>query len=274
MGMWEETREIVKDSETLAGIIGVQTMMLSFEYLFGLVFGERILKHSDNLSKTLQNPLLTATEGQQVAELTCQTLERIRTTESFDLFWQNLMLLQTEKGVNAPTLPRKRKCPSQYEVGTSAGYYPGTAKEYYRQHYFECLDTIVNCIRDRFNQPGYRVLKNLENLLLKAVRNEDYTSELDFVLDFYKDDLVHSSVCPQLELLTTTFSSYENKPTLMEVRDYFKSLSPAQRSCMSKIITLLKLIMVIPATNAVSERSASGVCRVKSTQYIEYSGLQ
>ena len=38
MGVWEETREIVKDSETLAGITGVQTMMLSFEYLFGLGF--------------------------------------------------------------------------------------------------------------------------------------------------------------------------------------------------------------------------------------------
>lgn len=77
MGVWEEAREIVKDSETRARIVGVQTMMLSFDYLFGLVLGERILKHSDNLSKTLQNPSLTAMEGQQVAELTCQTLERI-----------------------------------------------------------------------------------------------------------------------------------------------------------------------------------------------------
>ncbi len=52
--------------------------------------------------------------------------------------------------------------------------------------------------------------------------------------------------------------------TLVEICDYFKSLSPAQRSCMSEIFTLLKLIMVIPATNAVSERSASAVRRVKT----------
>ena len=73
--------------------------------------GEWILKHTDNLSKMLQNPSLTASEGQQVAKLTCRTLEQIQTTESFDLFWQNLMLLQTEKGVNEPALPRKRKAP-------------------------------------------------------------------------------------------------------------------------------------------------------------------
>ena len=63
-GLWEEARDIVKDSETRARIIGVQSMMMTFDYLFGLVLGERILKHTDNLSKTLQNPALTASEGQ------------------------------------------------------------------------------------------------------------------------------------------------------------------------------------------------------------------
>ncbi len=47
--LWEEAREIVTDSEKRARIIGVQSMMMTFEYLFGLVLGERILKHSDNL---------------------------------------------------------------------------------------------------------------------------------------------------------------------------------------------------------------------------------
>ena len=96
------------------------------------------------------------------------------------------------------------------------------------------------------------------------MRNEEYTSELDFVLNFYKDDFVHSSLRLQLELLTTSFSSCEHQPTLIEIRDHFKSFSPAQRSCMSEIFTLLKLIMVIPATNAVSERSASALRRVKT----------
>ena len=42
--VWEDAREIVEDSETCARIIGVQAMMLNFEYLFGLAFKERILK--------------------------------------------------------------------------------------------------------------------------------------------------------------------------------------------------------------------------------------
>jgi len=48
--------------------------MERFEYLFGLVLGERVLKHTDNLSKTLQSPSLRAAEGQQIAEMTHKTL--------------------------------------------------------------------------------------------------------------------------------------------------------------------------------------------------------
>ena len=47
-GLWEEARETVTDSETHTQIIGVQAMMLTFEYLFGVVLGEWILKHTDN----------------------------------------------------------------------------------------------------------------------------------------------------------------------------------------------------------------------------------
>ena len=50
--LWEETRDIAKDSDVRARIIGVQATMTKFEYLFGVMLGECILSHTDNLSKT------------------------------------------------------------------------------------------------------------------------------------------------------------------------------------------------------------------------------
>ena len=126
--LWEDAKDIVKDSETRARIIGVQATMTTFTYFFGLALGERILKHTDNLSKTLQNPSLTAFEGQEIAELTCQTLQNIRTDESFDQFWQNIMLLKEQKGISDPVLPRKRKAPARFEVGSSSGHHHETPK--------------------------------------------------------------------------------------------------------------------------------------------------
>ena len=52
----------------------------------------------------------------------------------------------------------------------------------------------MSTIEDCFNQPGYKALQQLESLLAKAAREEEYPVELAFVLDHYGDDLVESSL--------------------------------------------------------------------------------
>ena len=52
----------------------------------------------------------------------------------------------------------------------------------------------VICAKERFNQPNYMVLKNVEDLLLKAANNDDYIPELEFVSAFYHDDFEQSSL--------------------------------------------------------------------------------
>ena len=58
-------------------------------------------------------------------------------------------------------------------------------EEHYRVIYYEALDLVVEAIVERFNQPGYKVLKNLEQLLLKVCKNLSHDEELDFVCNFY-----------------------------------------------------------------------------------------
>ena len=124
-------------------------------------------------------------------------------------------------------------------VGSSESFYPSTAKEFYSLQYLECLDFIVNAIKDRFDQPGYKTLQQLENLLLKAARGEEYKDELDFVLDHYGDDFVPSSLTAQLEILTATFASSTEKSTLATIEAHLVSLSPAQCVSVSDVCTVL-----------------------------------
>ena len=265
--LWDTVKDSVTDSEVRARIIGIEATMSRFDFLFGAVLGERLLKHTDNLSRTLQSPALTASEAQQCAMLTCETLCMMRSSESFDLFWERVILLQEKYGVQEPLLPRKRKAPTHLEVGSSTGYFHITVKELYRQQYFECLDLVISAVRERFDQPGYAVLLNLESLLLKAVKKEEYSEELHFVLKHYHDDFADASrLETQLELLGVMFSSTTEKlnPTLDTVKYHVSSLSLAQRASISDVCSLLKLIYVTPATNAVSERSASVLRRVKT----------
>lgn len=61
------------------------------------------------------------------------------------------------------------------------GDFHTSVQAYYRQNYLEAIDLVVHCIKNRFEQPGYAVYRNLEQLLLKASEMADTNSEFDFV---------------------------------------------------------------------------------------------
>lgn len=83
----EEALKAVRDHETRARLIGVRTIMKSFGFLCGVILGQRLLQHTDNLSKTLQGPALSAADVQICTSLTADMLKSIRADDKFQLFW-------------------------------------------------------------------------------------------------------------------------------------------------------------------------------------------
>ena len=51
--------------------------MCKFDYFYGCMLSELILKHADNLSSTVQHKHLSAAEGQKIAMMTVQTMESL-----------------------------------------------------------------------------------------------------------------------------------------------------------------------------------------------------
>ena len=86
--VWDEALDYVKDSEMQSRIRGVSLFMRKFDFLFGAILRECLLRHSDNLSKALQSPTVSPVEGQKMAKLTVETLETLRNKEAFELFWE------------------------------------------------------------------------------------------------------------------------------------------------------------------------------------------
>ena len=124
---------------------------------------------------------------------------------------------------------------------------------------------IASFISQRFNQPGFKTYKILQDLLLKAAGNGSYNDELKAVIEFYQDDFNEASLKAQLELFRTGYKeAKKGLPDPCEVIEYMKTLSPAMQTGLSEVVKLLTLILVMPATNAVSERSASALRRVKT----------
>ena len=56
-----------------------------FEFFFSFHLGERLYSYTDNLSKSLQGSKMAAVSGQRLANLTKETLTKMRINQSFDL---------------------------------------------------------------------------------------------------------------------------------------------------------------------------------------------
>ena len=96
--------------------------MNSFNYLFGILLGESLLAHTDNLSAALQKKDLSTVAGQGLANQTMETLKRIRGENSYNLFYDTV--LEKKKSlpeVSEPALKRKTQGPTRYffRKGTS-----------------------------------------------------------------------------------------------------------------------------------------------------------
>ena len=260
--LWEVAATVVHDSEVVARIHSVESQMKTFEFFFGLVLGEMLFSHSDNLSRTLQRKDYSAVDAQFVAEKTIITLQSIRNEESFNSFWDKVVVLATNNDIGDPVLPRKRKHPCRFEQGEGSHTYDATPKDMYRRIYFEAFDLLIQCIKTRFNQPGYPAYCCLQNLLMKAVSKKDYSSELSEVLHIYGDDFNEQALQIQLHILASTVP--DDISNVIEVLSYLKKMPESEKELINEVVKLAKLILVMPATNSTSERSFSALRRLKT----------
>ena len=261
-GLWEWSLETTQDSEMKARVRGVSAHMEQFSFFFGLSLGEALLRHSDNLAAALQHHEMSASQAQEIAKMTRETLCSIRSDEAFHLFWEKTCRQAKVSQVNDPYLPRQQRRPARLEEGCSAPEFPSTVEDHYRGIYFEALDSLTTCLTDRFDQQDFETYSKCEQLLLNAVNGQDYDKQLQDVCDFYGQDLDQSRLSVQLQILAQEMSGGNKK--LSAVVQHFKSLSVSKLALMSEVGLLLKLILVMPATNAVSERTFSAMRRVKN----------
>ena len=75
----------------------------------------------------------------------------------------------------------------------------------------------------------------------------------------------------QLQLFHTNFP-VEQKTTIHDVVSIVKGMSVGERAMLSEVVKLVRLLLVMPAMNAVSERSFSAMWRIKT--YLRSTMLQ
>ena len=69
-----------------ARIGGVSDRMMKFDFFFGVMLGQTVLSHSDNLSRTLQKGDISASEGQNIAKMTVRCLKTFLNDNKFAFY--------------------------------------------------------------------------------------------------------------------------------------------------------------------------------------------
>ena len=239
--------------------------MKEFRFLFCLILAERLLKHSDNLSRSMQATHMTAAEAKQLSELCVKVLQKMRDDSAFDLFWEFCLTVQKELDVNDPVLERQRKRSRRFEDGAAEPHFHENPKTHYRVFYYQCLDAAISAISNRFHQRDYLMYANLEQLLVKACKKMDYSEEYREVTQFYTSDFSEPELKTQLEVLSCMeFESCGDSLMFSDIHRHFQSMPSSQVLYLNQVALLVKFVLLMPATNAVSERSASAVRRIKT----------
>ena len=268
---WEEALAITNDTEAKARIQGVSAQMDMFQYLYGIMLSKMILRHADNLSRTLQHKSLSAEEGQQVAQMTVDTITSLRNDDAFNLMWEKVSRKARSLNVSDPQLPLRRKMPRRLCEDSCEGDFHETPKEHIDSAIMKhsiSLSTVFNL--DLISVATEYII--FGDTLIKAAKQQELEDDLKAVCAFYKDDFDQEMLYAQLQTFGVHFQqTYQlqskeasTKMTIFDIKSYFLSLSHGQSVHLSQVKRLFQLVLVMPATDASSERSFSALRRLKS----------
>ena len=265
MELWDWSLNVLTDTEMKARIRGAIAAMQRFQFFFGCQLGEAILRLTDNLSRVLQNPLLSAIESQELVHNVVALLLVQRSDDSFDQFWKDLLKKQQKfNSIEEATLPRIRKIPARYDEGHSKSFHHETPKSLYRQFYFQAYDNTIENIKRRFDQPDFQIYVTLQSLLLKSAAEENFDEEFEVIEEFYEGDFDFFTLKSQLKLFPKILKRQSEARSISSIISELRDFSREKRAILCQVVRLIKLILVAPATNAISERSFSALKRIKT----------
>ena len=128
----------------------------------------------------------------------------LQNVSKFEHFWHNVLDKTSEVGLEEPILPGDEKHQIVLKLEGSSHYH-STVIDYYRAQYFEVIDLIVGCIKDSFDQPGYKVYCKSEKLMLNTSNKHNSDSEFDEMVSLYGSDFNPLLLKTWLQVLSTKF---------------------------------------------------------------------
>ena len=129
------------------------------------------------------------------------------------------------------------------------------------------FQNIVDCLEEQFNQKALKMYNNLQQVLILASNGNDYEDNLKEILEFYNNEKSHDfnedCLRTHLRIFSTNFPK-KYCANFEDISKHFKAMAPSSRKMISEVSKIFELILVLPATNATSERTFSKLKLLKT----------
>ncbi|KAK7508501.1 hypothetical protein BaRGS_00000067, partial [Batillaria attramentaria] len=127
---------------------------------------------TENLSCSIQSKQTTCEGATKAAELCLKNLNNQRLDEAFSRFFEEARKKADANQVDEPCLPRGKRPPKRIDDGASP-YRSPDVESYYRQQYFEVIDTVSGASEDRFHKKNFLVARQIEQVLTSGKGLDD-----------------------------------------------------------------------------------------------------
>ena len=163
------------------------------------------------------------------------------------MFFEKVKASKWKLEIDNLELPLERKISSHYEEGEAPVEFASTVEEHYRQSFYSGEVLLCN-----FSDNG--------KTAFKSVAWRRFWSWTLAIFLLYSNDLDKF----KLETQIKTFKNIvdEKHVGIKEAIKIISLLNASRKLLVSEVLQLVKLILLVPTTNAVSERSGSTLCRV------------
>ncbi|KAK7925889.1 hypothetical protein WMY93_008199 [Mugilogobius chulae] len=245
-------------SETGGKANGLAINLQKFGTYFSLHLMLKFFSRVETVSIALQKKQLHMQKARQMIDTLRDDIKSFR-QEGFSQLWKDTVAAASELQLESPAVPRPRKRPRRLEDGNALEHSFTHAEDFYRQLYFEIIDTAATSLDCRFSPSVFKYMHEVEDFVTGK-------GDCKTITEFHGDDLdetrlkLHRDMC-------IDFARQQgiHLDTFDDVVSFLKcDQGKYLRDMLPEMTKLIKLALTSPVTSCTSERSFSSLRRLKS----------
>ena len=237
---------------------GLLQHLQKFSTIFSLKLMLTFFLRAETTNRALQHSQLHSQKALQLIEMLREDIKHLR-ENGFEDFWKKTTAAADVLGFESPALPKPRKIPRRLDNGGAPSQSFQSPEALYRQRFDQVMDTATSSLDCRFSQVAFQHMCSIEDFVTGQ-------GDCGSIVEFHGDDLEAGRLTLHRDMFVDI--AKQRGVCLKRFQDAVDLLKGEQgeplRTLLPELTKLVRLGLTVPVTSCTSERSFSGLRRLKT----------